>query len=369
MSQPYDLPISELVALLTNEETVGTDALDCAMIETHLMHSSSSRPGYMGYAAVPGAEEAFDRSLTNTFAYARALNCKTISVLVGVPTLAGPIALPQDKPLAAANSNGNGSGSGSNSGVPSLSSISLTSPVPVTSASSSGGHPHGVNSNSNSNDLGSPADSPLDCLMSPSAPAASAATYAATGSAALGVAALLSPVNAAADGSNTCAAEAPAAALASPFVGPEAAAAALAAASAPAALAAGDGKTRDLCARLLPPHLVSFLANAGVHSTHSTGLTQDQSALCPSSVAGAAAFTTLVANLKRASARAKAELPPDVSLVLEVVSDVPGYWLDSIYKALRVIAHVDADNVGLLFDCFHIQRYANSKEKINITVV
>ncbi len=68
------------------------------------------------------------------------------------------------------------------------------------------------------------------------------------------------------------------------------------------------------------------------------------------------AFQTLVSNLRAAASMLRRTLGSQYYIVLEPVSDVPRYYLDSLHKTLNVMAHVGADNLGLVFDCYHVQR-------------
>jgi hydroxypyruvate isomerase len=429
IDQPYDTPIPELESLMSNDEAGGTDDLECVCIGTHLPHTSPSRPGYMGFAAVPGAEQAFDQSLTKTFAYARALRCKNINVLCGVPQAGLPAAasaaaarplglsVSPSHPHAGLNTRPGSHGGDSSPDSPigadaspapgmrstagtvdedatiapaagspifSGAATSLTSPGPSAAAAGAGGSAaaatpvvHGTLHYSASGVAPHAAAgaAPAAAVSAPVSPASAAA--AAADSAAVAVSA------AAAAGAGTGVFSPPAAglALSPPGAASAASAGALspvaststAAAAAAARIEAGDAKTRQLLRHLLPPHLAALLkaAHTAALSPCQRALTGDTAASAAAVAAAAAfagaaasvsasvddaAFATLVANLQHASRRAKAELGPGYVLLLEPVSDVPGYWLDSLYKALRVIAHVDCDNVALLFDCYHVQR-------------
>ncbi len=64
---------------------------------------------------------------------------------------------------------------------------------------------------------------------------------------------------------------------------------------------------------------------------------------------------TFVGNVQFA---AEALRPAGLTLLIEPVNsrDVPGFWLDSVAKALGVIEETGADNVRLQFDIYHAQR-------------
>lgn len=67
--------------------------------------------------------------------------------------------------------------------------------------------------------------------------------------------------------------------------------------------------------------------------------------------AGAAARETLIANLAHV-----AKAAPGVTLLLEPINqrDKPGYFYSTISEAAGIIAEVGADNVRIMFDCYHV---------------
>lgn len=75
----------------------------------------------------------------------------------------------------------------------------------------------------------------------------------------------------------------------------------------------------------------------------------------PDSVDEAAAWRTLVANITYAAEKLAAE---DITLCLEAINsrvDMPGFALDTSGKVLALIEEVDADNVRLQYDLYHMQ--------------
>lgn len=62
-----------------------SNRLELTCIDTHTGVTAPQRVGFMGYAAIPGAEHMFDLSLSRSIAYARATGCKTINILAGCP--------------------------------------------------------------------------------------------------------------------------------------------------------------------------------------------------------------------------------------------------------------------------------------------
>lgn len=69
---------------------------------------------------------------------------------------------------------------------------------------------------------------------------------------------------------------------------------------------------------------------------------------------GATAHETAVGNLGWACAQAAAR---DIEIVIEPKNtrDVPGYFLTSVEQAAALIEEVNATNLALLFDCYHVQ--------------
>lgn len=74
--------------------------------------------------------------------------------------------------------------------------------------------------------------------------------------------------------------------------------------------------------------------------------------ILPGPAAGPPAHDTLLRNLDWAARRA-----PHASIVIEPVSgaDLPGAFLDSLDLAIDCITRVEAPNLGLQFDCWHLQ--------------
>jgi len=69
---------------------------------------------------------------------------------------------------------------------------------------------------------------------------------------------------------------------------------------------------------------------------------------------GASAEQSFISNLQYACDAAKA---CGKTILIEPINtqDVPGYFLKSLDEAIRIIALIDAPNLKLMFDCYHIQ--------------
>lgn len=67
-----------------------------------------------------------------------------------------------------------------------------------------------------------------------------------------------------------------------------------------------------------------------------------------------AAMTTFVANLREAAHRAA---PHGIKVLIEPINqrDAPGYFLSDLDRAAAVVEAVGADNLGIMFDCYHMQ--------------
>jgi len=76
--------------------------------------------------------------------------------------------------------------------------------------------------------------------------------------------------------------------------------------------------------------------------------------LVPEGADRVAMHATYVANLRHA---ADAVADDGITLVIEPLNDrdVPGYFLPRIDAAAAIVAEVDRPNVGLQFDCYHVQ--------------
>jgi len=70
---------------------------------------------------------------------------------------------------------------------------------------------------------------------------------------------------------------------------------------------------------------------------------------------GAEAHAAFVSNLRYASTAASKH---DIGILIEPINpyDMPGYFLNSTGQASDIIAEVGADNVKLMFDCYHVQQ-------------
>ena len=70
---------------------------------------------------------------------------------------------------------------------------------------------------------------------------------------------------------------------------------------------------------------------------------------------GAAAHETFCANLDHACRAAR---PHGIKILIEPLNrhDAPGYFLGSTGPAVAIMDEVGADNLKLMFDCYHVQR-------------
>lgn len=69
---------------------------------------------------------------------------------------------------------------------------------------------------------------------------------------------------------------------------------------------------------------------------------------------GGAAHETFIANLRYATARAE---PRGITILIEPLNhyDAPNYFLRTSTQAAAIIHEVGADNLKLMFDCYHLQ--------------
>lgn len=71
--------------------------------------------------------------------------------------------------------------------------------------------------------------------------------------------------------------------------------------------------------------------------------------------AGETAHRTFADNLRYASAQAK---PHGIGILIEPLNcyDAPGYFLQTTRQAIAIIDEVEASNLRIMFDCYHVQR-------------
>lgn len=69
---------------------------------------------------------------------------------------------------------------------------------------------------------------------------------------------------------------------------------------------------------------------------------------------GSGAHDTFIANLSYACTKASLD---DITILIEPLNpyDAPGYFLKTTTQALDIIGEVDAPNLKLMFDCYHVQ--------------
>jgi len=70
---------------------------------------------------------------------------------------------------------------------------------------------------------------------------------------------------------------------------------------------------------------------------------------------GGEASAAYLNNLRFACAAAEAS---NIAILIEPINhfDMPGYFMHSVEQAMQVIQEVDASNLKIMFDCYHIQR-------------
>lgn len=74
----------------------------------------------------------------------------------------------------------------------------------------------------------------------------------------------------------------------------------------------------------------------------------------PADVSEEDAYQTVVENLKFAAEKLNAQ---GIRLIMEAINtqDMPGFFVNSTEKALRIVAEVGADNLGYQYDIYHMQ--------------
>lgn len=62
---------------------------------------------------------------------------------------------------------------------------------------------------------------------------------------------------------------------------------------------------------------------------------------------------------------ARANAPDDITILIEPINayDRPGYYLNSLEKAVQVLDHIGSSNIKLMFDCYHVGRSGNDVVK------
>lgn len=88
---------------------------------------------------------------------------------------------------------------------------------------------------------------------------------------------------------------------------------------------------------------IEYAANIGTKNIH----------VMAGTATGDAARACFVTNLKYATAKADAL---GITILLEPLNpkDAPGYFMNSMDLAMSIIAETDADNLKVMFDCYHI---------------
>jgi hydroxypyruvate isomerase len=109
----------------------------------------------------------------------------------------------------------------------------------------------------------------------------------------------------------------------------------------------------------LPDRVEEFQAGVdkAIHYARILGCSQLNclAGLCPSNLDEAEAWNTLVANVEYAAEKLG---QAGITLCLEAINsrvDMPGFFLDTSSRVIQVIEAVDADNVKLQYDIYHMQ--------------
>ncbi|MEM7061043.1 MAG: TIM barrel protein [Pseudomonadota bacterium] len=107
-------------------------------------------------------------------------------------------------------------------------------------------------------------------------------------------------------------------------------------------LAALPGREDD--ARAAIDEAISYAAATGTRCVH----------VMAGKAEGAAAEATFVANLTYAAAQAA---PHGITVLIEPLNsyDAPGYFLSTTGQAMAIFEQVEATNLKLMFDCYHVQ--------------
>lgn len=107
-------------------------------------------------------------------------------------------------------------------------------------------------------------------------------------------------------------------------------------------LAAVPGRVDD--ARSLIDEALAYGEAIGAHHVHVMAGVAD----------GPAAYATFVDNLRYAAPLADAS---GLGIVIEPINrrDIPDYFLSDVETAAAIINEVEADNVRIMFDCYHVQ--------------
>jgi len=111
-----------------------------------------------------------------------------------------------------------------------------------------------------------------------------------------------------------------------------------------AGLAAVPGREAEV--RDYITEAVNYAAEVGCHHVH----------VMAGRAAGPEAQRTFTSNLAFAAELA-VKARSDLRIVIEPINqrDVPGYFLSEVEAAAHIIGQVGADNVTIMFDCYHVQ--------------
>jgi len=369
LCQPYKYSTDDLLTLLQDDSR--TEPLELACLGMYVAQTDDpSALGFMGYAAVPGFEKQFREDFQTTLKYAKALNCRNINIFTGIPhyafipqaqiaretaprrdeskakstgqsldeeAVSGGAAPGGESGVVKQNNQSAGSGDAATSGaddevLPSPTSLAVTEEHPVPCFSlpppTASGMPNSVRT-----EIAAAAQAILEGRFYGSKQLISKQ---------LDVTSLVCPVPQRLSKSfNLAQAD---------------------------TLYLGPGITID-CAGVFLKNLSRAVNQANLarlENPTDEGKEITVTAENASYFLDQLATATLFSNLKWALEQIQAdpELAGQVSLLLEPVSDVPGYFMDSVHKAIKFIAAFanpapEGSNylpVALLFDAYHMQR-------------
>ncbi|MCL7942907.1 hydroxypyruvate isomerase [Marinobacter sp. ATCH36] len=121
----------------------------------------------------------------------------------------------------------------------------------------------------------------------------------------------------------------------------------------------GDWNAGERGIACLPDRVEEFRAGVDQAIRYARALNCKQvnclAGIRPDTLEEALAWQTLVSNVSYAATKLEAE---GITLCLEAINsrvDIPGFFLDSSARVMQLIEAVDADNVKLQYDLYHMQ--------------
>ena len=121
----------------------------------------------------------------------------------------------------------------------------------------------------------------------------------------------------------------------------------------------GDWDAGDRGLACLPDRVEEFRAGVDESIRYARALNCHQvnclAGLLPANANESEAWDTLISNVKYAAEKLR---EADINLCLEAINsrvDMPGFFLDNSARVMQVIESVDADNVKLQYDVYHMQ--------------